>query len=161
MSIENSSGRLPGFVAEHRGGPLGPEQHRELMRWAIACVEHVLPLGSGMLDPRLVTALELARAWSRGDIPTGPAMQASRTAHVAARAITDPVDLALARAIGQAVATAHMADHSLGAAIYALKATRAAGQPIEAERGWQLAHLPAAVDALVRQGLANKSEFFR
>ena len=36
----------------------------------------------------------------------------------------DYAEIAVARAIGHTVATAHMADHSLGAALYALKAVK-------------------------------------
>ena len=42
-------------------------------------------------------------------------------------------------------ATAHMADHSMGAAIYVIKALTAAGQPVEEEKQWQLNHLPESL----------------
>jgi hypothetical protein len=32
------------FIAEHRDGPLKKEQHGQLMSWACAGAEHVLPL---------------------------------------------------------------------------------------------------------------------
>ena len=51
--------------------------------------------------------------------------------------LSNPISIAVARSIGQAVATAHMADHSLGAAIYALKAVKFADKSIDAERKWQ------------------------
>jgi len=56
-----------------------------------------------------------------GNIPVGGAMKDSLGAHAVARESINPISIAVARSIGQAVATAHMADHSLGAALYALK----------------------------------------
>ena len=60
---------------------------------------------------------------------------------------------AVARAVGQAVATAHMADHSLGAALYALKAPTAADQSSELEGRWQLERLPVEIRELVVSAL--------
>lgn len=137
------------FIAVHRGGPLSIEQHRQLMNWAVACAEHVVPLVDGELDGRLSYALAIAREWAQGKVQTGVAMKASVAAHAAARESENPVATAVARAIGQAVATAHMADHSLGSAWYALKAVRAAGGSVEDERKWQDGALPDGVRELV------------
>ena len=137
------------FVAEHRGGPLKKELHRQLMEWAIDCAEHVLPLIGEDVDGRLTHALAVAKKWAEGKVPTGAAMKASLGAHAAARDTADPVIVAVSRAIGQAVATAHMADHSLGAAWYALKAVKAHGGSVEAEREWQDGQLPGDVRELV------------
>jgi len=49
----------------------------------------------------------------------------------------NPIITAVARSIGHAVATAHMIDHSIGAAEYALKAVKISGKSIEEERKWQ------------------------
>ncbi len=125
------------FVAEHRGGPLKKEQHRQLIAWAVACAEHVLPLSGEKPDERLEHALRIAKAWAEGKVPTGAAMKASSAAHAVARESSTPTATAVARSVGQAVATAHMADHSLGAAWYALKATKSAGKSVDAERRWQ------------------------
>lgn len=45
-----------------------------------------------------------------------------RGSHAAARAYEEPLGVAIARSAAQAVATAHFADHAVGASIYALKA---------------------------------------
>ena len=66
-----------------------------------------------------------------------------------ARESSNPTSIAVARSIGHAVATAHMADHSLGAALYALKAVKSAGNSIDAERNWQNEQLPAEIMDLV------------
>ena len=151
--------RDKGFVAVHRGGPLTKNNHRKLLRWARACSEHVLPLFKGEVDPRLVQALQVAEAWENGKVKTGVAMKASLDAHAVARESPDPTSTAVARSVGQAVATAHMADHSLGAALYALKAVKHAGKSIEAEREWQveqLGQLPPEIVDLVITTLKKK-----
>jgi hypothetical protein len=149
------------FVAEHRGGPLQLEQHRQLMRWAHACAEHVLPLLGGDVDERLLTALSIARAWAEGKASTGAAMKASLEAHAAARAYSDPVAVAVARSVGQGVATAHMSDHSLGAALYALKAVNRGGRPVDEERKWQEERMRPEVKDLVHETMAAKEKHFR
>ena len=136
------------FVAAHRGGPLSKERHQQLMGWAVDCAEHVLPIiAEG--DDRLQEILETARAWARGEVPVGNAQKASVQAHALAREFVSPAAVAVARAVGQAVATAHMADHSLGGALYALKAIEATGQSIEPERTWQNERLPLEIKDLV------------
>jgi hypothetical protein len=57
------------------------------------------------------------------------------------RESSDPISIAVARSVGHAVATAHMAYHSMGAALYALKAVKYAGKSINEERKWQKKHL--------------------
>jgi hypothetical protein len=137
------------FVAEHRGGPLKKEQHYQLMQWAIDCSEHVLDLSGDIPDERLTNALNVAKEWKQGNVPVGDAMKASLAAHAVARESSNPASIAVARSVGQAVATAHMADHSLGAAGYALKAVKNAGKPADAERRWQDEQLPPEIKDLV------------
>jgi hypothetical protein len=137
------------FIAKHRGGPLNKEQHYQLITWACTCAEHVLPLFGEMPDERLNNALSIAREWAQGNASTGDAMKASVSAHTVARASSDPTAIAVARSVGQAVATAHMADHSLGAAWYALKAVNHAGMSADAERRWQDDQLPPEIKDLV------------
>ncbi len=141
------------FVAQHRGGPLTKEQHKELMRWAIACAEHVLPLFGEKIDPRLTKALEVAEKWRQDNASVGDARNAAFASHAVARDSTNPSSVAVARAVGHAVATAHMADHSLGSALYALKAVKAAGGSVEAERKWQIGLLSVDVRELVLTAL--------
>jgi len=137
------------FVAEHRGGPLKKDQHRQLITWAVACAGHVLPLPGEKPDERLEHALLVGKAWAEGKAPTGAAMKASLAAHTVARESSNPTATAVARSVGQAVATAHMADHSLGAAWYALKAVKSAGKSVDAERKWQDEQLLPEVRELV------------
>ncbi|HMI04564.1 MAG TPA: hypothetical protein VK541_18885, partial [Pedobacter sp.] len=151
-------------IAEHHGGPVTINNHRKLMRWARGCSEHVLSLLELSIDERLVYALQVAREWEDDMAPTGKAMKASLAAHAAARDASNPVLTAIARSVGQAVATAHMADHSMGAALYALKALKLAGKSREEEREWQirqLQHLPAEIATMVRDRMAEKGKSFK
>lgn len=145
------------FVAEHRGGPLSKAHHRLMASWAADCAEHVLPLfEAGSRDARPRQAIETARAWARGEVTVGAAQKASVAAHAAARAVKDPAAVAAARAAGHAVATAHMAEHSLGPVIYGAKAVVAAGGSISEERAWQMKRLPRGVRTLVKSAVARR-----
>lgn len=144
------------FVAEHRGGPLGTDRHRQLMVWACDCAEHVIPLLTDSADGRLTAALAVAKNWTVGKASVGEAMKASQAAHAAARDSHDRTAIFVARSVGQAVATAHMADHSLGAAWYALKAVHNAGQSTESERKWQDSRLPPDIRQLVLSARKNR-----
>jgi hypothetical protein len=56
-----------------------------------------------------------------------------------------------------------MADHSVGAALYALKAVKHAGKSVEEEREWQnkqLQQLPSAIVDLVVSTMMKKEEHF-
>jgi hypothetical protein len=149
--------RDPRFVAAHRGGTLELVRHREVARWAADCAEHVLQLFARRYphDERPRLAIETARAWSRGEVGVGEARAAALAAHGAAREASDAAAREAARAAGHAVATAHMADHCLGAAAYALRAADLASGALEdaaaadRERAWQLEHLPQGVLELV------------
>jgi len=148
--------RNPQFVTVRRGGTLDDPQHRLLAAWAADCAEHVLDYFDSQYsdDDRPRRAIEQARAWSRGEISMIQAREAAYAAHDAAKAATGAAREA-ARAAGHAVATAHMADHELGAAAYAIRAVRAAspaGTREEAGRSecqWQRERLPEAIRALV------------
>ena len=91
----------------------------------------------------------IAKEWAKGNASTGDAMKASAAAHAVARESSNPTSIAVARSVGQAVATAHMADHSLGAAWYALKAVKNAGKSTDAERRWQDEQLPSEIKDLI------------
>jgi len=137
------------FIAEHRGGPLKKEQHYQLIIWACVCAEHVLYLFGEKKDDRLKNALHVAKEWKQGNASVGDARKASVGAHAVARDSSNLTAIAVARSVGHAVATAHMADHSLGAAWYALKAVKNAGKSIDAERNWQNEQLPSEIKELV------------
>lgn len=138
------------FIAKHRGGPLDVERHRMLVGWAAECAEHVLRLfEQNNRDDRPKHAIQMARAWAKGDVSVGIAQRAAWAAHAAAREAEGMHATEAARAAGHAAAAAHMADHSLGGAIYALRAVEKIGGSIESERDWQIKRLPKEVRDLV------------
>ncbi len=142
------------FVAVHRGGPLDKSSHVFLIRWAADCAEEVLHLfQQHSSDDRPEKAIEIARQWSNGSVTTGVAMKASLAAHAAARESTNKAAIAAARASGQAVATAHAADHSMGGLLYALKPMEAAGLDSELELQKQLIKLPDHLRDQVTSGI--------
>jgi hypothetical protein len=122
-----------------------------LAAWAIDCAERVLPHFEEKFpaDPRPREALAALRAWIRtGEFHMAVIRGASLASHAAAREVgEDSPARSAARAAGQAVATAHVPTHSLGAAIYARQAVWRAANPDEAdtavakERDWQYHHL--------------------
>lgn len=81
-------------------------------------------------------------------------------AHAAARSV-DGAATDAARAAGHAAATAHMADHELGGAFYALKALAKAfpdnGERLEEERNWQLSTLPPQIAPLVIDDMRRRA----
>jgi hypothetical protein len=144
------------FIAEHRGGLLKKEQHYQLIQWACDCAEHVLYLFGENIDERLKNALHVAKEWKKGNASVGDARKAAVDAHAVARNASNPMAIAAARSVGHAVATAHMADHSLGAAWYALKAVKNTDKSIDAERKWQDEDLPSEIKELVLTARKNK-----
>ena len=145
------------FKAIHRGGSLELHRHRLLANWAADCAEHVLPLFGARYpqDDRPRRAIEMARAWARGEVGVGEARAAALEAHAAARDASDEAARAAARAAGHSVATAHMADHAPHAAAYAVKAVQASDigrddvMAADHERAWQHEHLPEEIRALL------------
>jgi hypothetical protein len=147
--------RDPRLVTVRRGGSLTDEHHRLLALWAADCAEHVLPLFETEMpdDARPRAAIEAARTWAAG----GAAMMATRAmgghAMGAARDLRGAPRFA-AYAAGQAAVVAHVAEHDLGAAAYAIKAAVAAAPASHAEEArraecqWQRDRLPDAVRSL-------------
>jgi thymidine phosphorylase len=144
------------LVTVRRGGTLQDAEHHLLAGWAADCAQHVLHLFEqarpGEDRPR--RAIELGRAWARGEITMTQARTAAFAAHAAAREVSGAAREA-AHAAGQAAAVAHVAAHELGAAAYAIRAGRAAAsedQRMAAGRlecQWQRAQLPSEIRDLV------------
>jgi hypothetical protein len=145
------------FIAEHRGGPLTKVQHNQLLGWACVCAENVLRLFGRETDSRLSDALKVADAWRQGKASVGDARKASSNAIAVANESSDPTAIAVARSVGHATAIPHMADHSITAARYALKAAKCAGESIDSERKWPDEQLPAEIKELVLAARENRS----
>lgn len=149
------------FIAEHRGGSLTKDNHHKLIRWARNCSEHVLSLIHEDIDKRILYALHIAEEWENENVKTGEAMRAASGAHAVARESSNPVSRAVARSAGHVVATAHMADHSPGGALYALKAVKLAGKSINEELQWQtrqLEQLPSEIVELIKITMVRKAK---
>jgi hypothetical protein len=153
--------RDPRFITVRRGGRLTDADHHLLAAWAAYCAENVLAHFERARpgDERPRRAIELARAWARGDVSMTEARTAAGHAMGAARDLRGAARHA-AYAAGQAAAVAHVAAHELGAAAYAIRAARAAADEAAAsereaaeagrrECRWQREQLPEAIRELV------------
>ena len=148
--------RDPRFITVRRGGTLLEDDHRLLAIWAADCAEHVLHLfeQARPADDRPRRAIELGRAWARGEISWTEARTAAGHANAAARDLRGAARQA-AYAAGQAAAVGHVAAHELGAAAYAIRAAWAAATEddrVEAGRlecQWQRDRLPDEIRDLV------------
>lgn len=154
--------RDPRMVTVRRGGTLADSDHRLLALWAALCAEHVLFLFERECpeDRRPRDAIEAARSWARRDLRMmdarargGHAMGAARPLRGAARFT--------AYAAGQAACVAHVAEHDLGTAAYAIRAVLAA-DPTDPdagrrERDWQRDQLDARIRALVLDDQARRN----
>ena len=125
--------------------------HKTLAIWAVDCVERVMSYFEEKYpdDRRPRNAIEALQAWiNTGVFKIADIRKASLSSHAAAReAGEDNAARSAARAAGQAVATAHVSTHSIGAANYSLQAIHRATNPSDAdaavakERDWQYNHL--------------------
>lgn len=148
--------RDPRFITVRRGGSLEDDDHHLLAIWAADCAQHVLHLFELVRpgDDRPRRAIDLGRAWARGEITWWDARAAGGHANAAARDLAGAARLA-AYAAGQAAAVGHVAAHELGAAAYAIRAARAAAAEDDREAAgrrecqWQRDHLPDQIRDLV------------
>jgi hypothetical protein len=156
--------RDPRLITVRRGGTLTDADHHALALWAASCAEHVLHIFERARpgDPRPRQAVGHARAWARGEVPMMRARAAGGHAMGAARDLRGAPRFA-AYAAGQAAVVAHVAEHELGAAAYAIKAVRAAatdGEPEAAGRRecrWQREQLPPCVRDLVLEDQSRRN----
>lgn len=138
----------PRFVTIRRGGTLTDTDHRLLALWAADCAAHVLHHFERARpgDDRPRHAIELARAWGRGEM----SMKEVRKQACASAAARETCGAArfVALAAAQAVVVSHVPSHYLGAAAYAIRAARSAAPSAEQEGAgrrecaWQRARLP-------------------
>lgn len=134
-----------------KGTKFSKEDQKALALWAALCADHVLPYFEEKYpeDNRPRKAIEACRTWARtGVFKMADVRRDSLAAHAAAReAKEDSAARFAARAAGQAVATAHVFSHAVGAAWYGVKAAEAAG--VSGEREWQYRHLPEHLRPIV------------
>jgi hypothetical protein len=157
--------RDPRFITVRRGGSLADDDHRLLAIWAADCAQHVLHLFEQARpgDDRPRRAIDLGRAWARGEVPWAEARTAAGHANAAARDLRGAARHA-AYAAGQAAAVGHVAAHELGAAAYAIRAAQAAAPEGEGaaagrvECQWQRAQLPPEIRELVLDDQRRRNE---
>jgi hypothetical protein len=148
--------RDPRFITVRRGGSLSDGDHHLLAIWAADCAQHVLDLFEQERpdDDRPRRAIDLGRAWARGEVSWWDARTAGGHANAAARDLKGAARHA-AYAAGQAAAVGHVAAHELGAAAYAIRAVQAAAARGESEEAgreecrWQRAQIPPEIRDLV------------
>ena len=148
--------RDPRMITIRRGGTLTDAHHHLLALWAADCAAHVLHHFEAEQpdDLRPRQAIEAARSWVRGGKPMMQTRAAGGEAMGAARELRGAARFS-AYAAGQAAVVAHVAEHDLGAAAYAIKAAMAAAPDGDvegarrAEAEWQRQRIPDAVRDLV------------
>src|SRR2546421_10405800 len=108
--------RDPRFITVRRGGSLQDDDHRLLAIWAADCAQHVLHHFelARPKDVRPRRAIDLGRAWARGEINWAEARTAAGHANGAARDLGGAARHA-AYAAGQAAAVGPWAAHGLRA----------------------------------------------
>ncbi|QGN35154.1 putative immunity protein [Microlunatus sp. Gsoil 973] len=151
-----SKERDPRLITIRRGGTLTDSDHHLLALWAATCAEHVLGFFEAVRpdDTRPRHAIEAARAWVRGELGMMDTRAAGGHAMGAARDLVGAPRFA-AYAAGQAAVVAHVAEHDLGAAAYAIKAVRAAAADGDGEAAgrrecrWQRDQLADPIRELV------------
>ncbi|QRN83546.1 hypothetical protein JR338_01975 [Chloroflexota bacterium] len=130
---------------------VGQANHVTLAIWARDCALRVLPMYESQFphNPHPRQALDTLQDWiDTGEFSISVIRSASLNAHAAARQVNnDTPAKSAARAAGQAVATAHVRTHALGATKYAQQAAFRAALPkdtqqaVVQERNWQFNHL--------------------
>lgn len=119
--------------------------------WALACAARILPYFESQFpeDPRPGQALAALQDWiDTGEFSMKTIRRAALASHAAAREVgEDSPARSAARSAGQAVSTAHVKEHALAAANYALQAIFRANidsdpeDAVKAECKWQTERL--------------------
>jgi hypothetical protein len=124
-----------------------PDQ-KILALWAADCAEHVLPYFEDKYpnDGRPRKAIEACRRWeATGVFKMAIIRRASLDAHAAAKMAKEDDAKYAAHAAGQAVGTAHVPTHALGASIYGIRAAAThsgiVNDGLVKERKWQIERL--------------------
>jgi hypothetical protein len=156
--------RDPRLITIRRGGTLTDSDHHLHGLWAAGCAEHVLHFFETECpaDTRPREAIEAIRAWTQGQMTMMESRAAGGHAMGAARETMGAARHA-AYAAGQAACVAHVAEHNLGAAAYAIKAARAGSPGNEDMAGrleceWQREQLPGAIRELVIEDQRRRND---
>ncbi|MBF4618729.1 hypothetical protein ITJ44_11665 [Clavibacter sp. VKM Ac-2873] len=128
---------------------LAEGDRRRLIVWAAACGARLLPAFSAERpdDGRLRDAITGAAAFADGSLGVGAMRSLAFACHAAARDAESAEATAVARAVGQAAAVAHMAAHGRQIPRYTRKAL--SGEALVAELEWQRENVPSEFAAYV------------
>lgn len=100
------------------------QSHKTLALWALECVQS--PVAALKVrypaDTRPQTALCLSAQWAAGHVKMPAAKQAILQVHGMGKELSNPADIALCHAVGQACSTVHVETHAIGLPIYELTA---------------------------------------
>ncbi|MCW7468560.1 putative immunity protein [Leptospira kanakyensis] len=126
---------------------LAKTDHKTSAQWALDCVERIFFYLENLdyEESRPQIALDTLKEWIKtGNFSMAVIRKAALDSHAAARKIeTDNETKSVARACGQAVATAHVKTHAIGAANYSAQAVFRANEnldpelSVQKERDWQ------------------------
>jgi len=160
-----SKSKDPRLVTTRRGGTLSDEDHRRLAFWAALCAEHVLSIFEkyNPADDRPRIAIMKTKAWAHGEIRTTDSKIAAYYANQAGRDVDKPAKYA-AYSAGQAAVVAHVPEHGLGAAAYAIRAILEDSsldskvERAKEEWAWQVSRLPIEIRDLVIEDSKRRNE---
>lgn len=98
------------------------EKHRTLVLWAFMQIDEIVHYLKEKYpnEECFDNALNLCKAWSRGEVKMPEAKRALLKVHGYAKEITDKYDIALCHAVGQGCATVHVETHAIGIVFYEL-----------------------------------------
>ena len=109
------------------------------------------------INEKIINAINTGNNWINEDARTGDAIKSAREILKYVRTLNNELEIVITRAAGHAVATAHMADHSLGTVKYSLDAAKIVRGSIEKEIEWQIKNIPNELKKLVLEGLKNNN----
>ena len=156
--------RDPRLMTIRRGGTLTDADHHLLALWAATALNTSFPCfeAARPSDRRPRAAIRAARAWAHGDLTMMTARAAGGHAMGAARDLRGAERFA-AYAAGQAAVVAHVAEHDLGAAAYAIGPLRrlprgeGRSRPAGASR-WRRGQRAAPIRALVLDDQRHRND---
>jgi hypothetical protein len=155
----------PRLVTIRRGGSLSDENHRRLAFWAALCAEHVLFVFEKYKteDDRPRIAIMKTKAWANGEIRTTESKIAAYYANQSGRDAAKSAKYA-AYSAGQSAVVAHVPEHGLGAAAYAIRSIMEEnGKDSKVEKAreewiWQVSKLPMEIKDLVIEDAERRNE---
>ena len=100
------------------------QSHKTLVLWALECVQYPVATLKERYpaDTRPEAAVCLSAQWAAGHVKMPAAKRAILQVHAMAKELSNPADIALCHAVGQACSTVHVETHAIGLPLYELTA---------------------------------------